>query len=65
MSNNPFKDPNLTHDDVPEEDLQTLARLAGEAVRAQSRRLQAEGKLPGTGDTAQDTQKTSEDSLAR
>ena len=43
---NPFIDPNLTNDDIPEEDLLTLARLAGEAIRRETAELRAKGLLP-------------------
>jgi len=42
----PFIDPNLTQDDIPDEDLHTLARLAGEAVRRENAVLRARGILP-------------------
>ena len=41
----PFIDPNLTQDDIPDEDLHTLARLAGEYVREQNRKLRAAGLI--------------------
>lgn len=46
MGNTPFLDPKLTKDDVPEEDLRTLSRLAGEHVRAESKRLREVGIWP-------------------
>lgn len=54
----------LRAQEIPDEDLLTLGRLAGEAVREENRRLRAAGNLPATAEPSVRIEPV-EDALAR
>lgn len=65
MNTNPFVDPNLTRDDIPDEDLRTLARLAGEKIRREEAELRAAGRHPDQQKPSKPADPATEKALSR